>query len=446
MAGARCRCDGARPALRATLAAAIVLVAGIARAAEHGTPASTGPGTFVQLNALQREADALKSTLAQYVFYRERYAQAHGALRDLIGQVLAALESELGAYARAERDFPLGAPRLRSTPAALPDATSYRAVDAAAAVAQLARERRVVIVNEAHHAAQTRLLTLALLPRLRALGFTHFAAEALDERDRDLASRGYPVDASGTYVREPLYGEIVRTALKLGYVVVPYESTRPQDSDDAREEEQARHLLERVFRATPDARLFVHAGYAHAHEHSGYLDSEPMALRLKRMTGLDPLTVDQTLLRPGDAQREYRDYETLRARFAARTPVLLLAQDGNPWSLEPAFYDASVLLPAAQQSIVGRPDWLRLDGARAPVAIDLDVLDRHLPCVVEARYAGESDKAIPADRVLVEQRVAQAVLFLRPGNYLISASDANSHVLFSRRLKVDAGDAVKPAS
>jgi hypothetical protein len=409
-------------------------------------PGSTNPGlgTFERLNALQREANTLKSALAVYAFYRTRYEQSEGGLRDLIAQVLAASEAELGDYDAAVRQFPYGVSALRGTPAPLPQAAEFHAVDAAQAIATLAASRRIVLVNEAHHVAQTRVLTLALLPRLRALGFTHFAAEGLDERDRDLATRGYPTDASGVYVREPLYGEIVRTALALGFVVVPYESTTTGADTAAREEEQARHLVERVFRAQPQARLFVHAGYAHVHKRAGYLDAEPMAVHLRRMSGFDPLSIDQTVLRPIDARREYRDYRGLVQRFAIRSPSVMLAErDGSAWSLEPDHYDVSVILPPPAHGIVGRPDWLVLGGAREVVPVDLDLREEHLPCVIEARYAAESAKAVPADRMLVERGSGQVVLFLRPGKYRLAAIDASGRSLIDRELRVDAS---RPAS
>ena len=64
-----------------------------------------GPGTFAQLNALQREANALNSPLAVHEFYRRRYEPSEGGLRNLIAQVLAANESELGDYEGAVHRF-----------------------------------------------------------------------------------------------------------------------------------------------------------------------------------------------------------------------------------------------------------------------------------------------------------------------------------------------------
>jgi len=395
---------------------------------------------FARLNARQREAGKLRTPLAVYLFWRDQYAHADAAEQAVIGQVLAAAASEIGSYDEAVRRFPYAVTQVHGTPAALPTPQDFRAVDAAEGIAELARMRRIVMINEAHHAAQTRSVTLALLPRLRALGFTHFAAEALDERDRELTARGYPTSASGSYVREPLYGDIVRTALKLGFTIVPYESSAAGADMATREEEQAQHLVERVFRAQPDARLFVHAGYAHVHKRNDYLfDTDTMAMRLKRKTGFDPLSIDQTMLRPIDAVREYPDYVNLLRRFPLTQPSIFVSRnDGTAWSLEPSNYDISVALPPSHDAIVGRPGWLALAGERRATGVALDLSAAALPVLIEARLANEGDRAVPADRVLVESATREVVLFLRPGSYRVTAINASGAVVNEQRLRVDA--------
>lgn len=395
---------------------------------------------FARLNALQREAAKLKTPLAMYLFWRDQYAHANPSEQAMIGQVLAATDSEIGAYDEAMQRFPNAIKYLRGEATTLPTSQDFRTTDAADGIAGLARTRRIVMINEAHHAAQTRLVTLALLPRLRALGFTHFAAEALDERDRELAARGYPTSASGTYVREPLYGDIVRTALKLGFTVVPYESTTANADMATREEEQAQHLVERVFRAQPDARLFVHAGYAHVHKSNDYFfATDTMAMRLKRKTGLDPLSIDQTVLRPIDPAREYPGYAELLRRFPVTQPSIFVARkDGSAWSLEPNTYDVSVVLPRSRDAVLGRPGWLTLAGQRKPTGVALDLSAATLPLLIEARPVGESDQAVPADRVLVERAAREVVLFLRPGTYRVSAVNAAGMTVNQQRLRVDA--------
>jgi len=409
-----------------------------------GAPSATSStGAFAQLNALSRQAGALKTPLAQYLFYRDHYEHSAGLVRGFVAQVLASTESELGAYEQALLQYPQSAPILRGTIAPLPEPLEFRAVEAADAAARLASDRRIVMINEAHHDAHTRVLTLALLPRLRAMGFTHFAAEGISEFDRELTARGYPTRDTGPYIGEPLYGEIVRTALRLGFVVVPYEADA--NEIERREEGQAQHLLERVFRQDSAARLFVHGGYAHVHKRGFYLATDTMAMRLRRKSGFDPLVIDQTVLRPGPADREYADYRTLVQRFGITSATLFAPRDGKEaWSLEPGVYDISVVLPPSRR-VEGRPDWLDLGGERIAVAIAIDLQPTSLPCVVEARYAGESDAAIPADRLLVEHGGGQIALFLRPGDYRITASNASAHVITTQRLHVDATSAATRA-
>lgn len=139
------------------------------------------------------------------------------------------------------------------------------------------------------------------------LGFTHFAAEALDKRDTELAHRGYALATSGSeYLREPLYGDIVREAIRLGFVIVPYESS--DMTPKIRENSQADNLYRRVFMADPAARLFVHAGYAHIDKAPGGLgeDVRPMAMELKRLSGFDPLSINQTVFSGVDPPRDSR--------------------------------------------------------------------------------------------------------------------------------------------
>lgn len=402
----------------------------------HSVAGHDAAGAFAQLDALGREAAALKTPLARYEFYRSHYERSGGTVRGFLAQVLAATEAELGAYEQAVLQYPQGAPIPRDTPALLPERGRFDAIDAADGIAAIARDRRIVMVNEAHHAAQTRLLTLALLPRLRALGFTHFAAEGLDERDRDLPARGYPTRASGPYVDEPVYGEIIRTALRLGFTVVAYES--PATDAQQREEEQAQHLIERVFRGHGDARLFVHAGYAHVHKRPDYLDGDTMAMRLARRSGVDPLVVDQTVLRPSVPGREYAGYRELLEAYPIDAATIFATPDRHAaWSLEPRFYDISVLLPPTR-IVHGRPDWLSLGGERREVAIAIDLQATSLPCVIEARYANENEAAVPADRLLIERSGETAVLFLRNGDYRVDAVAANGRLITTQRVHVDA--------
>jgi len=472
--------------LSAVLACALV-------AAWLPPPARASGTSTRQLLAAMRDTNEL----GRYGHLLQVMPQLEPADKGLAQQYLAFSESELGLYGEAVRDFPLKA-RLPSG-VVLPSPPDWQAADAVDTIVELAAQRRVVMVNEAHHDAHTRLLTLELLPRLRALGYTHLAIEALVEDDAHLRKRGYPTDHSGTeYMREPVYGEIVREALRLGYVLVPYD---PVDLDaQARESQQARKLYDKVLAGNPNAKLLVHAGYAHIDKGLGRLGRVlPMAANLQALSGLDILSVDQTDIREEEpfneleAHREVnnavRTSDSLRgvpqngltphfdARAALREPyhqiveafhpqrpiVLRHAGDGRPWSARPKLYDMNVILPPANERVSAyvrdrviplqihgkaaialpaaadghRPGWLALDGRRLALPISRDLCARTFPCLVEAHYADEPDDAVAADRYVFLENGAGNTLWLRPGRYRLRSLDIAGKVLAERPVQVD---------
>jgi hypothetical protein len=393
--------------------------------------------------------------LARYVYLVKTVQALPVADRPLAMQMFASVENELGLYNEALRDFPLKSHVAADT--AIPTAAQWKAADATDVIMQQAADRRIVLINEAHHDAHTRQLTLALLPRLRALGFDYFAAEALLNKDARLMNRGYPIGTSGSeYLHEPSYGEIVRTAIKLGFKVVSYDV----DSGTTQEREtgQARNLYRKVFAKDPDARLFVHAGYAHIDKAKGRLGSTvPMAMQLQQLTGIAPLSIDQTQFRE-QVPSESDAYSELVKNFPSEGPFVLVDRStGKPWSAHPDRYDVNVLLPPAagqgavesgytqpstivhdmvrKQSMLAhfvntqRPEWLTLNDERFPYTISTTLCRVTTPCVVDAHYVDEDEDAIAADRYAFMQGDTVSKLYLRPGRYRLRAWDIRGRTL-----------------
>lgn len=372
------------------------------------------------------------------------------AFKLIFNQYLSWYQTFIGDYPDAALSFSIGEPAQpgdRSAP--LHGYTPTPAIDA---IAQLARGRRAVFLNEAHHLAQTRSLTVPLLARLRREGFNTFAVETLYASDTGLARRGYPIPASGFYTREPVYAEMVRTALRLGYTVMAYEA---EDSarGEARERDQARKLS-RLLR-DPKTRLVVNAGYAHIRESGSYLGGKSMAQFVHQLSGIDPLTVEQTtLMAHPDPAMDHPDYAAMRQTpgLVFDRSLVFLDAHGAPWSLREG-YDVSVFFPPAHLH-QGRPDWLTLGGLRHATFVSGDNLcQRHFPCLIEARYVDEGDDAIAADLMLLDpppdpaqplQRMEMTPghrdgdLYLRPGRYRLRATDADGHGLGSRVIEVSA--------
>ena len=80
----------------------------------------------------------------------------------------------------------------------------------------IAEGKRIVIINEAHHAPRHRAFTHRLMLALREAGFTHFAAETFTPRMPSLLEDGAPMVRTGPYIRDPVFADLVRQAAKAG--------------------------------------------------------------------------------------------------------------------------------------------------------------------------------------------------------------------------------------
>src|SRR5690606_3224405 len=129
------------------------------------------------------------------------------------------------------------------------------------AIINEAYNRRVVMLNEAHHVPETRGLTMALLKPLFDQGYRYFAAETFQEIGlKETIKKGFPMLETGYYIAEPLFADIVREALRIGYTLVPYEHSAPCDysvdpdgCQDQRERGQAKNLYDRTLKKDPSA-------------------------------------------------------------------------------------------------------------------------------------------------------------------------------------------------
>ena len=407
---------------------------------------------------IMHEAEKQPGLLGQYEFMQLKYNSNHDRAFQLIfGQYLSWFQTYIGDYNAARRAFSIAQP-VQPDDARSPLDAGYTAQPAAEAILALSKDRKAVFFNEAHSAPITRTLTVELLPKLRAQGYTYFAAETLYAPDaKELNKRGYPNAKTGFYTNEPLYGEMVRTALKLGFKVVAYD-VENAGAGDARERAGADSLYSQVFKHDPAARVVVNAGFAHIQKSGKYLGGSSMAEFFQKISGIEPLCIEQTMMiQHARPDQDHPHYLAIAGNAHLKSPTVYVGADGKPWTLKPGQYDASVVFPP-QDSDAGRPDWATLGGERVSYPVAAELCRAVLPCLIEARYADEGDDAIPADRVRLapsdstgfSERVnvvishdATGDLFLRPGRYHLSATDARNRVLFTRDISIGKSEAAK---
>jgi len=285
----------------------------------------------------------------------------------------------------------------------------YTAVDAQQAVLAAASDHQAIFINEAHHVPMDRAFTLSLLRGLYARGFRYFAAETLTARDTDLKKRGYPTRNTGYYTDEPVFGDLVRTAIRIGYKIIPYEyeGTRlsnPVAAQNQRERGEAQNLYNRIFKNDPKAKVLVHAGYAHIAKSTFTMDFTPgamasqtasgeatmMALWFQRINKIVPFSVDQTsMMEHSTPARESGYYQAAIAdNLLQEAPIILRNKAGHYFVRpdDPSAYDLIVFHPRVQYEF-GRPTWLSLNGTRQAYALPGDLgIPANTSALVQAFY------------------------------------------------------------
>ncbi len=269
-----------------------------------------------------------------------------------------------------------------------------------AAIAALAANAQVVIVNEAHDSPRDRAFIADLAAALYPLGYHTYAGETLMAPPGNYQTIGPDIN-DGYYANEPVFGALLGSAKALGYRFLPYDGVGQNTGDqfrdiNTREELQARTLAAWLA-GHPDEKLLVHAGYSHNLELTERVEDlgriQWMAERLADKSKLNPLTIDQTTF------------------TAERAGVCATTEAGAAMPLGRDIYVAHPQLTFQRN----RPTWRLAEGQRfTDVPRALRRSDARV--IVEARRADDSDDAVPVDRVLIDPDETIPLL-LAPGRY-----------------------------
>jgi len=303
------------------------------------------------------------------------------------------------------------------------DHTELSTMPALDAIMELAKDKRIVILNESHYDQRHRAFAHLLALRLRKIGFTHFAAETFTTTVVDSMEDGAPDNDTGVYVADPVYADLVRQAVKSGYTVFPYEETQEQsfiaqqeqrDERFAREETQAKNLL-MLLRDVPDSRIFIYVGGSHILESPDANGLEWMAALLKQYSGIDPLTVDQIAGTPHVSRgREFSIYRHIEPLIGPRTSVVFNLAN-QPVRREGV--DLITFHPDLTEARTERPAWLHMCGYRLPFDITVEPDDDLR--LIRAFIVGEPSGSIPIDQVILPAGAASASLLMPTGEYRI---------------------------
>ena len=307
-------------------------------------------------------------------------------------------------------------------------------LDAKDFILQKSIDEKIIMLNEAHQSSLHRVFAESLLQGLFDNGYKIFCVEALSNgkhKDTLLNSRKHPIQDTGFYTINPSFGNLLRTALKIGFKVLPYETTQ-QIGDEIREADQANNI-KNIINEFPNEKIFIYCGVGHSIEGNlDYWGGKSLAGRITELTGINPLTIDQFFY----SEKSKPEYNNPLLNFMNfETPSVPVDINGLPipFKEDDGWIDIIVLHPKTNY-VNNRPNWL-VKSREHLVKIDLSKIKINYPIMVMAFKEGEDwIDGVPVD--IQEVNIDDDVyLALDKGIYNIVISNLEGeHLRFTEKI------------
>ena len=299
--------------------------------------------------------------------------------------------------------------------------------DAAAYILKEIENQQIVMFNEAHNCGQNRAFMREILRGCYEKGFRYLALEALNSWD-SINERGYPLRIkSGVYTNEPTFGQMLREAKSVGFQLHGYENDLTCMEKDCRNFREARQTenLKKILDKDPKAKILVWAGHGHIYEND---DStwQKMAYRFRKLTGINPLTIEQTQLR--ETSSEENDPGIWKAalhKWQFKKPIVVTAKDTV--FVAPSMVgkvDMHVFFPRTDYSN-DYPHWMgNSDTHFYELTLEKDYFkEKLLKIFIKKEYDKEVENAVPVMNIPLS-RIGTFKLFLKPDSYVAVIRDA----------------------
>lgn len=309
---------------------------------------------------------------------------------------------------------------------------NYKPVDAKQFIIQKAKENQIIIFNEAHYNPRNRVFITSLLKYLKNVGYKYFAAETF-VNDTFFQNTNHPSFATGFYSNEPEFGNLIREAAKLNFLLYPYEDTT-RSNGKQREIEEAKNL-QSLINQDPKAKIIIYCGFDHIIEDSIPGWEKAMAGRLKQFTGIDPYTVDQVVL----SERSQTDLENpyfriIQSEYHPNNYSILVNRKGEAFNNHRV--DALLFSPPTKY-IYDRPNWV-FENNKEPYFLNAKNINTSFPILVKAYFATNNfDNSVPIDVIEIKNKndiSKTAIALYEKGHFIIKIVDKNGK---SQIFKVD---------
>ncbi|MBS1947671.1 MAG: hypothetical protein JST47_07865 [Bacteroidetes bacterium] len=308
--------------------------------------------------------------------------------------------------------------------------------DAIKYISFAAQRYNVVMINESYNKPLHRAFVISLLDELYRKGFRYLAMETLNSHLQKTGSR--LTAATGYLTNEPVGGELVRRATELGFTLVPYGDTSAARTLNGKDSAQAANIF-KILLHDHSAKILVVGSYGHVAKKSPDKNYIPMGLAFKRLSGINPLSIDQvSMCDASEFAYGKALYEAYTDQFSLSVPSVAMA-DGQAVNItNDDSYDICIIHPRTIYRN-NRPTWLSLGGLRQAVYVKSTVNGTFL---VQAYYDNETklggpEQTVPADQSYLTSNKDSYLLYLRKGKYLIVFRDIAYHLIGKLNIEVN---------
>jgi hypothetical protein len=296
------------------------------------------------------------------------------------------------------------------------------------------KEKKIVIINEDPTEPKHRVFTESLLADMYQNGFRYLVLETFESSDKQINTRKFPILKTSSYAKEPQMGNLIRTALKIGFKLIAYQSGK-QDNLKGRAINQANKIA-KLFKNDTSAKVIVHCSHDHILENNYESQRKTMARCVKAQTGIDPLTINQILF----TEKSKRDISNpVLRKIIIMEPSVLIDDKGTFFTTldDTKQWDISVLHPFTKY-INGRPSWLTIGVNKVFKKLPNKPDELSYPYFALAYLENElkEKEAVPVDIIEIQNENDNQSLGLYLGNYQLMMIDTTGKKIINT-LKVE---------
>ncbi len=291
---------------------------------------------------------------------------------------------------------------------------------------------RVIMLNEMHFNPHSRAFVISWLEKCHQNGYRYLAAETLFAKDSLVNERRTVLlGKTGFYCDEPIFGDLLRTALNLGYTLVSYEG---DGFGVDREVNQAKNLVENILGNDPEAKFLLLGGFGHIADRNGWYT---MGRYFKEQSGIDPFTLDCLFF-----DDPYWEADSLLATYYDLIDAMPIRESVVFYDTVQHIYpctsgmDATCCTPRTRFIEANIPDWKLYNGKVLYTINHRFIKKNGFPegCV-SAFLKSEGEQCVPIDQYMYGKDEKEFKLALYKGEYLLRFDDGKEYKYATINLK-----------